>query len=380
MYKKDFHLSPEGQQFVVDLCTNLYNASEKIGDSDVDLIRDQLGKEEVNCFMIGFKEYLKQINVPFPVPQKKFDDYMQKWFQSRAENPVNLASLPPSQQFEKKVFIKDNKVQGFVIEANSTMIYYDSAYLTVQEKYRAWDQWAVRWQKKTPESIKAWFHSCGGNVPAWVFMHTQEVLIENAFIGVLVSLFIAFVILTISTLNACIALLAIIDIACVVAVILGFVYVIGWELGQIESIAATVLVGLAVDYVVHVANAYMEAKKKDRESRVKNALTEMGGTVLGGAVTSLGASFFLLLCNFQYFAKFGVFMFMTIGLSFLFVFFFFIPVLLLIGPEEGCCNLRRIAQCDQFCFCCCGRQSPDNYKVRPTTEKQEFNGPNALEN
>merc|ERR1712176_1612782 len=185
-------------------------------------------------------------------------------------------------------------------------------------------------------------------------MHTQEVLIINAFIGVGVSLVIAFVILTISTLNPYIALLAIIDITCVVAVILVFIHVFGWKLGQIESIAATILVGLAVDYVVHVANAYMESKKGDRYSRVKHALTEMGGTVLGGAVTSLGASFFLLLCNFQFFAKFGVFMFLTIGLSFLFVFCFFIPVLLIVGPEEDCCNLRVISKCDRFCFCRCG--------------------------
>merc|ERR1712176_157475 len=103
----------------------------------------------------------------------------------------------------------------------------------------------------------------------------------NAIMGVVISLLIAFIILTISTLNPYIALLAIVDITCVVAVILVFIHVFGWKLGQIESIAATILVGLAVDYVVHVANAYMESKKGDRNSRVKNALTEMGGTVLG---------------------------------------------------------------------------------------------------
>jgi len=264
------------------------------------------------------------------------------------------------------VYIEDNKVKAFVIVANSTMIYYDSAYLPTRAKYDAWEKWAVRWQKDTPDSIESWYHTCGGNVPGWVFMHTQEVLIINAFIGVGVSLLIAFIILTISTLNPYIAFLAILDIACVVAVILGFIQVVGWKLGQIESIAATVLVGLAVDYVVHVANAYMEAKKGDRESRVKNALMEMGGTVFGGAVTSLGASFFLLLCNFQFFAKFGVFMFLTIGLSFLFVFLFFVPILLICGPEENCCNLRKIGQCDEFCFCRCSADKtksakPDTY-------------------
>ena len=360
-YTKNFDISdPDAQQFVVDICTDLYSASEQIEDEDVPLIRDLLGKEEVNCFMAAFKEYLIKNRRDFPVPRQLFHLRLAEWFmerkQEKQKNP--FASLPPSQQYEKNVHIVKNKVKAFVIEANSTMIFYDSAYLPTRKKYDAWEKWAVRWQKKTPASIKSWFHSSGGNVPGWVFMHTQEVLIINAFIGVGVSLIIAFVILTISTLNPYIALLAILDITCVVAVILGFIQVVGWKLGQIESIAATILVGLAVDYVVHVANAYMESKKGDRESRVKNALTEMGGTVLGGAVTSLGASFFLLLCNFQFFAKFGVFMFMTIGLSFMFVFLFFVPILLLIGPEEDCCNLRMITQCDRFCYCMLSKKRP----------------------
>lgn len=34
---------------------------------------------------------------------------------------------------------------------------------------------------------------------------------------------------------------------------------LGWELGVIESVSITVLVGLSVDYVVHLANSYIEA-------------------------------------------------------------------------------------------------------------------------
>merc|ERR1712037_997123 len=65
----------------------------------------------------------------------------------------------------------------------------------------------------------------------------------------------------------------------------------------------------------------------------------MGGTVMGGAVTSLGASFMLFICQFQYFAKFGFFMFLTIFLSFLYVFLFFVPLLAIIGPDKDCCAI-----------------------------------------
>eukprot|EP01046_Picozoa_sp_COSAG06_P024577 COSAG06_NODE_2011_length_7849_cov_3.030581_2_plen_174_part_00 len=130
--------------------------------------------------------------------------------------------------------------------------------------------------------------------------------------------------------------------------------------GVIESISITVLVGLSVDYVVHLANSYIEADMEDvkkrhprykdgpadaelstaeeRELRVFGALEEMGVTVFGGACTSLGASGMLFLCYFQTFFKFGGFMFMTITTSFIFANFFFMPLLSVAGPVGKCCS------------------------------------------
>ena len=46
---------------------------------------------------------------------------------------------------------------------------------------------------------------------------------------------------------------------CVTTCILGFMFLLGWELGTIESVSATVLVGLSVDYVVHLAQVCASA-------------------------------------------------------------------------------------------------------------------------
>lgn len=106
----------------------------------------------------------------------------------------------------------------------------------------------------------------------------------------------ALVVLWLATGNIIVALLATVNMVCVTVCILGFMYVLGWELGTIESVSATVLVGLSVDYVVHLAQAYVEADAVSREARVRSALLEMGSTVFGGAITSLGASAFLFGC------------------------------------------------------------------------------------
>lgn len=104
----------------------------------------------------------------------------------------------------------------------------------------------------------------------------------------------------------------------------------------------TVLVGLSVDYVVHLANSYIEAKDEKREQRVQEAFAEMGVTVFGGAVTSLGASAMLFLCYFQTFFKFGGFMFLTIMMSFVWSNLFFMSVLAVVGPNGNFCSFKPL--------------------------------------
>ena len=84
-------------------------------------------------------------------------------------------------------------------------------------------------------------------------MLTQQTFITGALTGAGTSVGLSFVILFLSTLNLLIALFATITILCEVACILGFMFILGWELGIVESIAATILVGLSVGSCVPVS-------------------------------------------------------------------------------------------------------------------------------
>ena len=88
------------------------------------------------------------------------------------------------------------------------------------------------------------------------------------------------------------------------------------ELGTIESICLTIVAGFSVDYVVHLAHAYMHSPAQSRTDRVQHALGEMGITVLSGMATTVLASVPLFLCILVFFAKFGSFMCMTVVLFF----------------------------------------------------------------
>jgi hypothetical protein len=119
-------------------------------------------------------------------------------------------------------------------------------------------------------------------------------------------------------------------------------YLADWELGSIESICVTVLAGFCVDYIVHSAHSFNECDDTSRVARVEYAVGHMGISVLGGRLTSLGASAPLFFGTLQFFSSFGAFFFGTIIVDAanrrfpdffdLSLNFFFVPLLATLGP------------------------------------------------
>lgn len=67
------------------------------------------------------------------------------------------------------------------------------------------------------------------------------------------------------------------------------------------SLNLCLVAGLAVDYVVHLAEGYHMSKASDRHGRLRDALGSMGSSVLSGACSTLGASLFMLFAQIQFF-------------------------------------------------------------------------------
>lgn len=136
--------------------------------------------------------------------------------------------------------------------------------------------------------------------------------------------------------------MATITIGMVTGCVLGLIPILGWHLGVFESLNLTLVVGLAVDYVVHLADGYMELEDADRATRVKYTLGHVGISVFSGACTTLGSSIFMLAAKIIFFQQFGIFIFCTIALSILFSLILFTTVLAMIGPEGETGSLMPI--------------------------------------
>lgn len=149
----------------------------------------------------------------------------------------------------------------------------------------------------------------------------------------MIGLLLALIVLVIATTNVIVGILATFTIAMITCSVLATITLLGWKLGVLESLNMTLVVGLSVDYVVHLAEGYMELEGGNRLQRTKHALGHVGISVVSGACSTLGASVVMFAGKIIFFIQFGTFIFVTIGFSTLYSLVFFSTVLALVGPE-----------------------------------------------
>lgn len=111
----------------------------------------------------------------------------------------------------------------------------------------------------------------------------------------------------------------------------------GVDLGVTESIAGVIVIGLAVDYVIHLGHMYLEVGHLGYEKRSERwamALKNMGSTVLAGAATTFMAGMSMRLCQMSFFTQMSTLISITIAYSLIYTLFFFMCVMRLAGPED----------------------------------------------
>jgi multidrug efflux pump subunit AcrB len=107
----------------------------------------------------------------------------------------------------------------------------------------------------------------------------------------------------------------------------------GWKISILESICMIVVVGMAVDYTVHLMHSYNETSSPKRFEKAQIALTEMGVSVVSGAFTTVVAATPLLFAQFIFFQRFGSFIAMITAASILWAVVYLMTLAMTVGPE-----------------------------------------------
>eukprot|EP00485_Elphidium_margaritaceum_P005399 CAMPEP_0202709734 /NCGR_PEP_ID=MMETSP1385-20130828/21819_1 /ASSEMBLY_ACC=CAM_ASM_000861 /TAXON_ID=933848 /ORGANISM="Elphidium margaritaceum" /LENGTH=1152 /DNA_ID=CAMNT_0049369073 /DNA_START=42 /DNA_END=3500 /DNA_ORIENTATION=+ len=182
------------------------------------------------------------------------------------------------------------------------------------------------------------------------YYYLQQKIIQEAFFGIGLSLLFALIILTFATGNFLMAVYSTFCISAIVGCVLGFAAMNGWKLGVVESIIFVMVVGMSVDYVVHLSEAYLASGKYYRGDRTRRMLGIVAGSVFSGAISTLIGIFWLFFATVQLFYKFGAFIFFLICVSAACSLLSFTAALTLFGPEGSQGNVMLFAtQCWTKC-------------------------------
>lgn len=152
------------------------------------------------------------------------------------------------------------------------------------------------------------------------WMETQLTLLDNSYQSISLSMGVALAVLFLASRGDVYS--SIVGVICLsgsVACTLGVMYLAGWTLGAVESVACSILCGIAIDFGIHMAVTYSETfaalGRRARKERVLETLRKVGVPVLFGGLTMFTSSCVMLLCELGILVKFGQFMIAVIIFS-----------------------------------------------------------------
>ena len=279
-----------------------------------------------------------------PLPTHTFNDCLARWFASDARQAA-CTSLRSGNCDEdgycdcgSELRFQEGAVVAMVLMFRTNVVPVDE-----------WDYDKLKPLWLTLENTLAAHNSrhpaaVGGFFTAWQFriMDLQDNMIDAAVTAASLSLILAFCVILGSTLDLLITVYAVVSVCRIVASVMGCIVLMGWELGLLESMCIAILIGVSVDFVVHIAHAWTSANptavnvstttttdaetsppapvmvadagidgaavldgKSDRRRRTQISLETMGVSVLSAGVTTCVAAAVLLFGEIRFFSQFG---------------------------------------------------------------------------
>jgi preprotein translocase subunit SecF len=324
-----FNLSdPSAQQFLINVFENAKVAH--VGDTESAFLINR-NMQLHKSFMSAFRTFRLSRNQTFPVSQpSEFWTGLKEWLQSEDGDLYNsqLGWTTETKGEEQTLKWCSMTLRSNIVPATASN-------KDLKTYLEAWSAFLTRQKVQAPASAKNGFATCYD----FVWVQNMQALIMQASWGTLGAVIIALVVLLLVTWNLIVSIYAILSIGMVVMLVVGFMSVAGWDLGIMEFVSLTIVVGVSIGFSVHISMAYLTyarhamLKDKPRVSIVQYTMAEMGSPLISGAVTTATAVLMLFFCKITLFSHFGKFLFVNIIASLATSFFLLVTFLILFGPR-----------------------------------------------
>uniref|UniRef100_A0A8C3XNW4 Dispatched RND transporter family member 3 n=1 Tax=Chelydra serpentina TaxID=8475 RepID=A0A8C3XNW4_CHESE len=250
-------------------------------------------------------------------------------------------NLLPGQLSHGAVGVKDGKVQWISMAFESTTYKGKSSFQTYSD-YLKWETFLQQQLQLFPDSsaLRHGFQTC----EHWKQIFMEIIGVQSALYGLILSLLICVAAVAVFTTHLLLLLPVLLSILGVVCLVVTIMYWSGWEMGAVEAISLSILVGSSVDYCVHLVEGYLlagenlplhqaEDPASCRQWRTIEAVRHVGVAIVSSAVTTVIATVPLFFCIIAPFAKFGKIVALNTGVSILYTLTVSTALLGVLGPS-----------------------------------------------
>jgi len=275
----------EAQIFLRDFC--VYMKSEDI----INLVRPEM----TDCFFDLFATWAEDNTYGFPVDQGTFDLAMSQFLEGDGSDHTSRTGFVSNSMSWFQM-----KVTTYTRAAQSGQGLFPT--------YEYWESWMKDINSQAPASCNKAFQTAN----EYPTMIVELAFIEGTILEIQVAVSSAFGAVVLFTGNIFLALMGIFMVLFVVTALLAFMVLMNWTMGAVEAVCLSIIVGMSVDYALHIGHALVHSDYFDRVGRARDSITMVGMSVLGGATTTVGSMVVLMFCTIHTFVVMGLIMIMTI--------------------------------------------------------------------
>ncbi|XP_004741555.1 protein dispatched homolog 3 [Mustela putorius furo] len=235
-------------------------------------------------------------------------------------------NLLPGQLSHGAVGVREGRVQWISMAFESTTYKGKSSFQTYSD-YLRWESFLQQQLQTFPEgsALRRGFQTC----EHWKQIFMEIIGVQSALYGLALSLLICVAAVAVFTTHVLLLLPVLLSILGIVCLVVTIMYWSGWEMGAVEAISLSILVGSSVDYCVHLVEGYLlagenlpphqaEDAHSQRQWRTLEAVRHVGVAIVSSALTTVIATVPLFFCIIAPFAKFGKIVALNTGVSILY--------------------------------------------------------------
>ncbi|XP_076586761.1 protein dispatched homolog 3 isoform X1 [Chaetodon auriga] len=253
-------------------------------------------------------------------------------------------NLLPGQLSHGAVGMHGGKVRWLSMAFESTTYKGKSSFQTYSD-FLQWENFIQEQLASLPQSsaLQRGFQTC----EHWKQIFMEIIGVESALWSLLLSLAICVAAVSVFTAHPLLLLPVLITILGVICLVLAVMYWLGWEMGAVEAISLSILVGSSVDYCLHVVEGYLLAGQStpstpahnseppaERQRRTLEAVNHVGVAIVSSAVTTVISTVPLFFCVIVPFAKFGQIVAINTAVSILFTLTVTVAMLACMAPAR----------------------------------------------